>query len=374
MFMRSEADIRGDIAMKRMICLICVFTCLVSVFSGCASVSAPKKIMGTQVFTDSLGREVSVPVNIEAVAPSGSLAQMMLISLSPELLVGTSRTPEAEVMAYLPDCLEGLPEFGQFYGSKANLNMESLVAASPQIIIDMGNVKDAMAEELDSLQERTGIPVVFIEASLDALPESYRMLGALLGQRDAAEALAAYIEKALTMCEENRAKILPDEQITVAFGTGPEGLACNAAGSMQADVIELVGAVNAVTVPEEELRNRNGGNEISMEQMYVFDPDVMLLSAEGAYELAETDPRWQSLRAVQEGNYYEIPDLPYSWMANPPSVNRVLGLYWLGNLLYPALYDYDMVEKAQEFYKLFWHYDLSEEEAQQLLSRGMAKE
>lgn len=359
--------------MKRAVCLFCVLACLISALCGCGTVSAPNEAMQTQVFTDSLGRSVTLPVNIEAVAPSGSLAQMILISLAPEILVGMSSTPEAEVMAYLPQCLEGLPEFGQFYGSKANLNMEALVAASPQIIIDMGNVKDAMAEELDALQERTGIPVVFIEASLDALPESYRMLGKLLGKSSEAEPLAAYIEKTLTMCEENRAKILPGEQISVAFGTGPEGLACNAAGSMQADVIELVGAVNAVTVPEEELRNRNGGNEISMEQMYLFDPDVMLLSAEGAYTLAEEDPRWQSLRAVQEGNYYEIPALPYSWMANPPSVNRVLGLYWLGNLLYPELYDYDMVQKAQEFYKLFWHYDLSGEEAEALLSRGSIK-
>ncbi len=354
--------------MKRMICLICALSCLLSVFCGCGAVTTSEEILQTQLFTDSLGRKVSVPVGIDAVASSGSLAQMILISLAPELLVGMSSTPEAEVMAYLPDCLEGLPEFGQFYGSKANLNMESLVAASPQIIIDMGNVKDAMAEELDSLQERTGIPVVFLEASLEALPESYRMLGALLGRTTEAEALAKYIEEALAMCEENRAKISPQEQITVAFGTGPEGLACNAAGNMQADVIELVGAVNAVTVPEEELRNRNGGNEISMEQMYLFDPDVMLLSAEGAYDLAGTDPRWQSLRAVQEGNYYEIPALPYSWMANPPSVNRVLGLYWLGNLLYPELYDYDMTQKAREFYKLFWHYNLTQEEAKLLLS------
>ena len=356
--------------MKRMVCLFCVLACLISALCGCGTVSAPKETGQTQVFTDSLGRTVTLPASIEAVAPSGSLAQMILISVAPEVLEGMSSIPEPEVMAYLPDCLAGLPEFGQFYGSKANLNMEALIAASPQIIIDMGNVKDAMAQELDSLQERTGIPVVFIEADLDALPESYRMLGALLGKTAEAEALAEYIETVLTMCEENRAKIPVQEQLSVAFGTGPEGLACNAAGSMQADVIELVGAVNAVTVPEEKLRNRNGGNEISMEQMYLFDPDVVILSAEGAYDLAGTDPRWQSLRGVQEGNYYEIPNLPYSWMANPPSVNRVLGLYWLGNLLYPELYDYDMVEKAQEFYKLFWHYDLSGEEAEALLSRG----
>ena len=70
------------------------------------------------------------------------------------------------------------------------------------------------------------------------------------------------------------------------------------------------------------------------------------------------------------GRYYEIPGLPYDWMSSPPSVNRVLGIWWLGNLLYPQLYDYDMTAVAQEYYRLFWHYDLSAEEAAGMLSRS----
>ena len=58
---------------------------------------------------------------------------------------------------------------------------------------------------------------------------------------------------------------------------------------------------------------------------------------------------------------------------SPPSVNRVLGIWWLGNLLYPELYDYDMVQVAREYYGLFWHYDLTEEEARQMLSRSTLK-
>ena len=48
------------------------------------------------------------------------------------------------------------------------------------------------------------------------------------------------------MAEENSAKLSESERKTVMFGTGSTGLACNAAGSVQADVIELVGAVNAI--------------------------------------------------------------------------------------------------------------------------------
>ena len=154
------------------------------------------------------------------------------------------------------------------------------------------------------------------------------------------------------------------------YGTGATGLACNAAGSSQADVIDLVGAVNAI-VPE-EVTNRGGGTTVSLEEVYVCDPDVILLTAGGPYDEVQTN-EWSELTAVKNGAYYEIPNLPYNWMSSPPSVNRVLGVWWLGNLLYPALYDYDMTEVAQEFYRLFWHDDLSAEEAADMLSRSTYK-
>ena len=50
-----------------------------------------------------------------------------------------------------------------------------------------------------------------------------------------------------------------------------------------------------------------------------------------------------------------------------PSMNMILGVWWLGNLLYPEVYDYDMTAKAQEIYKVFWNYDLTAEEAAAML-------
>ena len=172
------------------------------------------------------------------------------------------------------------------------------------------------------------------------------------------------------MAQANAAVIPEGQRKTVLYGTGATGLACNAAGSSQADVIDLVGAVNAI-VPE-EVTNRGGGTTVSLEEVYVCDPDVILLTAGGPYDEVRTN-EWSELTAVKNGAYYEIPNLPYNWMSSPPSVNRVLGVWWLGNLLYPALYDYDMTEVAQEFYRLFWHYDLSAEEAADMLSRSTYK-
>lgn len=345
---------------------ICLLFCF---FSACGQ-QAAEELQATTAFTDSAGRTVTVPENITMIAPSGSVSQMILMTLVPERLVGLSSMPDASQLLYFPDYIANLPVFGQFYGSKANINMEALIAAQPQIIIDLGDFKDGIADDMDAVQNQTGIPTVFIDASLENLPTAYRMLGSLLSVEERAEELASYIEETIAYAAQKSAQILPEDRKTVLYGTGASGLSCNARGSSQADVIELVGAINVVE-PESN-SHHYGGTELDLEQVYALDPEVILFSVDGPYDDLQNS-EWSELFAVKYGTFYEVPALPYSWMSMPPSVNRVIGIWWLGNLLYPDFFDYDMVEKAQEFYKLFWNYDLSDEEAAELLSRSTLK-
>ncbi len=354
--------------MKRQICVFLSLCLLLCALSACGK--TPTEQNNTVSFTDSAGRNVAVPSNITKIAPSGSVAQMILMTLAPERLVGLSSMPDAAQLLYFPDGIAELPAFGQFYGSKANINMEALIAAEPQIIIDLGDYKDGIADDMDMVQEQTGIPTVFIDASLENLPTAYRLLGKLLGVEDKAEKLASYIEETLAYAKQKASQILPEDRKTVLYGTGADGLSCNARGSSQADVIEIVGAVNVVE-PESN-SHHYGGTELDLEQVYALDPEVILFSTDGPYDELQNSA-WSELFAVRYGTYYEVPALPYSWMSMPPSVNRVIGIWWLGNLLYPDIFDYDMVEKTQEFYKLFWNYDLSQEEAENLLSRSTLK-
>lgn len=354
--------------LKRQICVFLSLCLLFCVFSACGQTQTEQK--ETVSFFDSAGRTVDVPAQITNIAPSGGVAQMILLMLVPERLVGLASMPDAAQLPYFPPEIADLPAFGQFYGSKANINMEALIAAQPQIIIDLGDFKDGIADDMDAVQNQTGIPTVFIDASLENLPTAYRMLGSLLSVEERAEELASYIEETLDYAAQKSAQILPEDRKTVMYGTGASGLSCNARGSSQADVIELVGAINVVE-PESN-SHHYGGTELDLEQVYALDPGVILFSADGPYDDLQNS-EWSELFAVKYGTFYEIPALPYSWMSMPPSVNRVIGIWWLGNLLYPDIFDYDMVEKAQEFYKLFWNYDLSDEEATELLSRSTLK-
>ncbi|MFR7743449.1 MAG: hypothetical protein ACLU3I_09265 [Acutalibacteraceae bacterium] len=161
------------------------------------------------------------------------------------------------------------------------------------------------------------------------------------------------------------------ERISVLYTSGSSGLNTNAKGSIQAQVLDLMGIENAAVV--EDVSNKGGGNPINLEQLYRFDPDVILFTAGSTYSTAADDEAWQPLRAIEAGRYYEIPSMPYNWLSNPPSLNMLLGVWWLGNLLYPQYYAYDMVEKTQEMFRLLWNYDLTAEDARAMLANSTLK-
>lgn len=358
---------------RKLIGIILVLSLAACIFTGCGG----EKNSGgdeTWTITDSCGREVEIPVEIDRVAPSGATSEMVLMTIAPEKLVGIANKPSEEQLKYYPEEMKNLPVFGQFYGTKANLNMEALIAAEPQIVLDIGDKKETHEQDMDAVQKQTGIPTVFVEASLDTFPEAYRTLGKILGKEEAGEMLAAYVEKTVSEARANAALIPDSKRLSVYYGTGSSGLAANASGSVQADVIDTIGAVNAIQVPENEITSKGGGTLVNMEELYNADPDVIVLEAGGAYsELEKNSGSWSGLSAVRDGSFYEIPGAPYCWMSGPPSINRVLGIWWLGNLVYPDIYDYDMVEKTKEFYSLFWHYELTDEEAEALLEDSTLK-
>ncbi len=268
--------------------------------------------------------------------------------------------------------MQALPDLGQLYGRVSNLNIEGLAKLNPDIVLDIGLPPDNTAAEMDNLQEQTTIPTLFIEAELDTYPEMFRKLGALLGNEEHCEELAQYAENVLTMIDEKAPSIPTEDVIKVYYGVCTDALYTAPSTSIHSGVINRVGGKNVVDV---EINTIGAGSNISMENIYNWDPDVIILTNWGnAYEMILEDPAWQELQCVQDGKVYEIPEGPYSWFSSPPSINRLIGFQWMGNLLYPEIYDYDMVKVAQDYYKLFYHFDLSEEQAKELMGKSTFKD
>ena len=51
--------------------------------------------------------------------------------------------------------------------------------------------------------------------------------------------------------------------------------------------------------------------------------------------MCEKIPAWIGVAAAQTGRVHLSPKLPFGWVDFPPSVNRLIGLWWLANILYP---------------------------------------
>lgn len=316
----------------------------------------------TRIYTDSLGRNVEIPVTVTKVAPSGNVAQLAIYAVAPEKMVGwSSRLSDTAMATFLPEVAE-LPVFGAFYGKKANLNKEALIVANPEIVIDVGEIKgskEEMAKQLDELSANIGIPIVFVEGYLENADEMFLMLGDILNKDDQAKALAKFSRDALDMGIEKRDGI----NTTVYYSSAPDGLQAVETGSFHGEVIEYIGARNIVP---ESFTKSNGST--SLEQIYLWDPDVIILSSKDAYATATTDKAWAELRAVQNGNVIMMPIVPYPFLDTPPATNRIIGIYWLGNKLNPEMYDLDINQKVKEFYSLFYHKELTDAELESILN------
>ena len=336
--------------------------------AACGTQSSPQTDDTTRVFTDSVGREVEVPAQIDKVALSGPMAQIVLFALCPDKLVGVSNAWSTEAEQYLDEKYFTMPEIGQLYGGKGELNPETLLQSGAQIVIDVGEPKGSIAEDLDALQEQTGIPFVHITATTETTGDAYRMLGDLLNMKDEAETLAAYCEKIYDRTVSIAGSV---EKANVLYVTGDMGQNVIAAGSYHAEILDLL--TNNLAVVDEP-SSKGTGNEVSMEQILTWDPDVVIFAPESIYDTVADDAAWQSVTAIKNGAYYEVPFVPYNWMGFPPSVQRYLGMMWLSKVLYPdATAEYDLFSDVQEYYKLFYHCDLTQAQFDALVANSLGK-
>ena len=321
----------------------------------------------TRVFTDSAGREVTVPTQIDKVAVSGPLAQIVLFALCPDKLVGVANEWDASAQQFLDEKYYNLPLLGQLYGGKGELNLEILLASGAQVVIDVGEAKGTIVEDMDGLQEQTGIPFVHIDAKLVSMDETYTLLGDLLGMTDAASELADYCRSTYDYVKTATDGV---EKANLLYITGDAGLNVIAQGSYHSEVIDMLSNNLAVV---DEPSSKGSGNEVDMEQILNWNPDVILFAPGSIYATVGEDAAWQGVTAIKDGAYYEVPMGPYNWMGFPPSVQRLLGMQWMAKLLYPDAVEYDMYEAASIYFKMFYHCDLTQEQYDALVANSLSK-
>ena len=320
------------------------------------------------LFTDDADRQVELPAQITRIMPTGPISQQILFALAPDMLVGLADDFPQEAKGIILEEYYELDYLGQLYKS-ADMNIEALAMAAPQVIIDIGQSMTSGEEDMESLQKQTGIPTIYIYSDLSNMPQVYRTLGQLLDREEKAEELAQFCEKIYSRTESIMAQVGDAKVKTmyVLFGDGSNVLA---KGSYHADLLDwLTDNVAVVDSPS----NKGSGNTVDMEQIALWDPEFILFAPEGVYDAVASDPVWSQLTAIQNKNYVEVPALPHNWMGNPPGVQRYLSLIWLPALLYPEYCDYDVKADVMECYRLFYGCELTGAQYEELTAEAFLK-
>ncbi len=316
--------------------------------------------------TDSGGRTVAVPDTIAKVYAAGPPASILLYVLAPDRMTGWPRAPHAYERPYLAEAYRDLPETGRLTGRGDTANLEVVLRDRPDLIFDFGSIRDTYISLADRTQEQTGIPYLLIDGRFENTPQALRLMGGVLGVEERAERLAAYVETLFSDIDEALAQIPEDNRPRVYMARGPAGLETGLLGSINTEIIERAGGRN-VADPGPDANVRRGLTQVSIEQVIVADPDTIITWDRNFYEQVWTNPLWQGIDAVRRKRVYLAPTAPFGWIDRPPSINRIIGLKWLAGLFYPERFSFDLREETRNFYQLFYHVDLNDEDLDRLI-------
>lgn len=293
------------------------------------------------------------PASINRVLSAGNPGDLLLLAVAPEKMIGTAGLRfEGPDRALLDKRWRALPVIGKIAGKASTLSPEKLLALKPNLIVDTGDLLPAYIDTARRTQRQSGVPYVILDSHLAALPDTLDTLGRMLGKTALTDRQSAWARETLAMARDHKTA----KPVSFYLARGADGLQTGLEGSIHTEALETAGLTNVARGEHHNLAR------VSLEQLMLWDPDVIFTQFPSFLQTLEKDPRWQKLRAVKTGRVYRVPTQPFGWVDTPPSINRLLGVRWVLHRLNgedPAAFADDVME----FFALFYHSPITREQA-----------
>lgn len=336
-----------------------------AILSGCSVQVQNISSETTRVITDMAGRELTIPNTINKAGGVGPVESIFIYTINPDKLLGWNFPLNEYEKEYILSKYQEL----EAYGMSKNFNTEAIIKAGPEIMIMSGGLNDATIESANNLQEKLGIPVVIIDGEITNSADTYTFLGKVLNEEAKTKKISDYISGVFDAVD--NITIDDKDRVRVYYGNGVNSLNSAPRGTSAAKVFDIINAENVI--PNTGTKGRV---DISLEQIISYNPEIMIINGEPkqqltgkmAVEKIMNDSDYSNITAVKNSNVYVIPKYPFSWFDRPSGPNRIIGIVWLGEIVYPNYYDFDIMIKVKEFYNLFYHLELSDEELYKLLN------
>lgn len=383
---------------KKLMAMMMCLTLTVGTFAGCAGGetkeaedskteemsdkdSEQEVSKDTITITDHADREVEVPAEINriVVADIYPMASVLTVFLgSAKKLVGIDPVcMSAAESGLLGELFPEILDADTSFMNGADLNVESLLALEPDVVFcSAGN------SELISTLENAQIPAVGISPSkwdYDIL-ETYDQWTALLSQMfpensNKSEEISAYSKEVYEQVQE-MVKDIPQEEkkkVLFLFQYDDQQMVTSGKHFFGQFWCNAVGALNAA----EEIEVDNSNAVINMEQVYQWNPDVIIITnftptqPEDLYHNAVGGDDWSTVKAVQDKQVYKMPLGTYR--SYTPSADTPVTLYWMAKTVYPDLFpDLDITKEVKDYYQDLYQVSLTDDQIERMYNPSSA--
>ena len=323
---------------------------VICLLSGCGAAQETNE--NNRIITDSQGRQVEIPQEVESIVCVGVGALRYTCYMgAADRVVGVE---DYEIKGGF-DRLYNYVNFEKFkdlpvIGTNGQPYTEEIITVSPQVIV----MSQYASVEADDLQAKTGIPVVVIPGSDttldDAAYETIRILGELLGLQERAESLTGYL-KGVEEDLDVRTRDIPEEERPTVYVAGVSFKGAHGFEGTEANYgpFVLMGANNLA-----DTTGQTGAFDIDLEQVLAWDPDIIFLDFNGMdlirEDYANNPDYYNALTAVREGRVYS----QISFRSFASNLDTALAdAYFAACMIYPEEFqDVDPVVKAGEIFEM----------------------
>ncbi|MBN1839220.1 MAG: ABC transporter substrate-binding protein [Campylobacterales bacterium] len=320
--------------------------------------------LGAHEIVDMGGQSVEIPNVITKVFGTSPPSTYMIYTIDASLIVGLNfnhARGNNESSNMLDPRFMALPVVGGLQGGGNSMNRETLLSLHPDVVFLWNN--DASSQLAKYLFESSKIPSINVDLeSVESLPKAYLFFGEVLNRQARAKVLSDYarvaLEKTKEIVQTNATK-----RPVVYYAEGADGLATECDQSFHYEAIKFAGGINPHLCPT---KSGLGLEKVSLEQVILYNPDVIVAQEKEFFEKVKSDARWNSIKAIKEGKIFLVPKVPFNWIDRPPSFMRLLGVRWLTHIFYNTPNSEQFAQEMREFYKLFLNIDLTEQQIHEI--------
>lgn len=225
---------------------------------------------------------------------------------------------------------------------------EDIIQLDPDVCLTMTKTT---AEQLREL----GLNVVYLEWQVqEDVPVAMRLMGEVLGMQELAEDYLTYFDESVAEAESLVANIPEAERKSVLYGSITDFSQPHIIAEWW---ITEAGGISVTNNGRPDTESYN----YTMEDVLMWDPDVLLVSGRTQIEELTTNTTFADLTAVQNDDIYCVPTVGHAW--GNRTVEQPLTIFWTMNKLYPDIMTDEMLgEKISYFYDHFFNYQLSDEQ------------